>query len=158
MSTDYTFYNLLHYFWFVLFLFRIQHGLGQFNLGDSQSYHLIYEPNSYCLKVVITQVTKELDLQLQIRGFKLFLELMAYLEDSIHSIMKLYIPSAELPVLHVVCPLCDTANPHIILENARNISLNFPLLCCAEKGAPEALLRSSYLPFGDTLTHQEFSK
>ena len=108
--------------------------------------------------MVITQVEKELDLQLQIRAFKLFLELMAYLEDSIHLVTNLYTPSAELPVLHVVCPLCDATNPHIMLEHARNISLNLPSLCCAEKGAPKALPRSSYLPLGDTLTHQELSE
>ena len=141
-----------------MYIRRIQHGLGQFSLGDFQSYHLIYESNNYCLKVIVTQLNIKLDLQQQVASFELFLDLMIYLEDSIHSVMNLYIPSAVLPVLRVFCPLCDVTTPHIMLESARKISHVLPPLCCAVKGAPEPLSRSSYLPFGDALADQEFSK
>ena len=138
--------------------FRIQHGLGQFSLGDFQSYHLIYESNNYCLKVIVTQTENKLDPQQQMASFKLFLDLMIYLEDSIHLVLNLYIPSAKFPVLHVCCCLCDVATPHIMLKNARKISPSLPRLCCAMKGAPKPLPRSSYLPFGDALAKQEISK
>ena len=83
---------------------------------------------------------------------------MEHLEDSIHSVMNLYIPSAEFPVLHVACRLCDVATPHVVLRSTAEISLNLPPLCCAEKGGSVVLPRSHYLPFGDTLTYETFSK
>ena len=140
------------------FYLRIQHGLGQFHLGDSQNYHLIYEANKYCLKVIVTQLNTTLSLQEQATSFKLFLELMTYLEKSIHSVINLYIPSTKLPVLYVVCPLCDVTTPHVLLECAGRISLNLPSLCCAEKDKLEKIPRSSYLPFSDALTYEAFSK
>ena len=118
----------------------------------------MYEANKYCLKVIITQLNKTMDLQEQVTSFKLFLELMIHLEDSVHSVMNLYIPSARLPVLYVHCPLCEVSTPHILLESVRKISLNLPSLCCAEKDVPKMLPRSHYLPFGNTLTYEAFSK
>ena len=108
--------------------------------------------------MIVTQLKKCLDKQQQLTSFKLFLEMMNYLENSIHSVMKLYIPSAELPVLHVACPLCDDGTPHVMLDGAAKISPALPSLCCAVKGATKVLPRSSYLPFGDSLTQQDFSK
>ena len=140
------------------FYLRIQHGLGQFHLGDSQNYHLIYEANNYCLKVIVTQLNKVLSPQQQATSFELFLELMIYLEESIHSVINLYIPSTKLPLLYVVCPLCDVTTPHILLESARKISLNLPSLCCGEKDKPVIIPQSSYLPFSDTLTYEAYSK
>ena len=81
---------------------------------------------------------------------------MIYLEDSIHSVMNLYIPSAKLPMLHVDCRFCDVTTPHVMLKHARNISFKLPPLCCDIKGAPRALPRKYYLPFGDTLTYKDF--
>ena len=150
----YNFYTVL----IVCFCSRIQHGFGQFHLGASQNYYIIYEAKKYCLKVIVTQLVKTPDLQEQITSFKLFLELMEYLEDSIHSVMNLYIPSADFPVLHVACHLCDVATPHIMLGSTAELSLNFPPLCCAEMGSSVVLRRSHYLPFGDTLTYETFSK
>ena len=128
-------------------------------MGGFQSYHLMYEATSYCLKVIITQLGKP-DAQQQMISFNLFMEVMDYLESSIHSVMKLYIPSAELPKLYLACPLCDVAaTPHIPLECTKKISPSMPPLCCANKGVPEVLLlRSSYLPYGDSLTKENFSK
>ena len=108
--------------------------------------------------MIITQTKNKLDPEQQIASFKLFLDLMIYLEDSIHSVMNLYIPSAKLPVLHVCCCLCDVATPHIMLKGARNIFPSLPQLCCAMKSAPKPLPRSSYLPFGDALAKQDISK
>ena len=139
-------------------LIRIQHGLGQFSLDKIPSYYLLYEPDCHCLKVILTQPTGTLDPSAQIRAFKLFLDLMIHLEESIHSVMDLYIPSAQRPVLHVGCPLCDATNPHLRLGSSDRISLDLPPICCAEKGDAEELPRLSYLPFSDTLTHKEFSK
>lgn len=140
-------------------MFRIQHGFGHFHLGASQSYYIIYESNHYSLKVIVAQLKTTLDLQGKITSYELFLELMEYLEDCIHSVMNLYIPSAEFPVLHVACRLCEVATPHIIIKGATKISLNLPSLCCAnKKGALSVLPRSHYLPFGDTLTYEIFSK
>ena len=142
-----------------MFLLRIQHGYGQFNLGDFQSYSILYESDNYCLKVIVTQLKETSDVKVKITSFKLFCKLMVDLEDSIHSVMSLYIPSAELPVLYVACPLCDNAtNPHILLGHARKISLKIPPLYCAEKDEPKPLPPLSYLPFGDTLTYEEYSK
>ena len=108
--------------------------------------------------MIVTQLNKKLNPQEQAASFELFLELMTYLERSIHSVINLYIPSTKLPVLYVVCPLCDVTTPHIKLEWVRKISLNHPSLCCAEKDMPVIIPRSSYLPFGDTLTYEDFSK
>ena len=108
--------------------------------------------------MIITQLKVTLNLQEQITSFELFLELMECLEDSIHSVMNLYIPSDELPVLHVACRLCNTATPHVMLGNTTKISLNLPSLCCAKKGVSVVLPRPHYLPFGDKLTYETFSK
>ena len=108
--------------------------------------------------MIVTQLKITLDLQEQMTSFKLFLELMIHLEDSIHSVMNLYIPSAKLPVLHVACRLCDAVTPHVMLGNTTKISLNLSPLCCAEKGVSVVLPRSHYLPFGNTLTYEAFSK
>ena len=108
--------------------------------------------------MIVTQLKITLDLQEKVQSYELFLKLMEYLEDSIHSVMNLYIPSAEFPALHVACRLCDAATPHIMIKGATKISLNLPPLCCGEKDDLLVLPRSHYLPFGDTLTYETFSK
>ena len=138
--------------------FRIQHGLGQFSLGNLQSYCLIYEPNQCTLKVCITQLEKNINKKEQKKAFILFKKLMLCLEESIHSVIKLYLPSTKPPVLHVFCPeCCDTAQPHIMLEQAAEISLNLRTLYCTKTGLHQRLLRTSYLPFGDELGDIELS-
>ena len=83
---------------------------------------------------------------------------MLYLEESIHSVIKLYLPSTKPPVLHVFCPkCCDTANPHIMLEQAAEISQNLRTLYCTKSGIHQELPRTSYLPFGDELYDVELS-
>ena len=108
--------------------------------------------------MIVTQLKIMLDLQEKVQSYELFLKLMEYLEDSIHSVMNLYIPSAKFPALHVACRLCDAATPHIMIKGATKISLNLPPLCCGEKDDLLVLPRSHYLPFGDTLTYETFSK
>ena len=141
-----------------LICFRIQHGLGQFSLGDLQSYCLIYEPTDFILKVCITQLKKKVNKKKQSKAFILFVELMLYLEESIHSVIKLYLPCTKPPVLHVFCPKCNnTASPHIMLEQAAEISLNLRTLYCTKTGLHQELLRTSYLPFSDELCDVELS-
>ena len=135
-------------------LFRIQHGLGQFNLGSLQSYCLIYEPNDFTLKVCITQLEKNVNKESQRKAFNLFVELMSYLEESIHSVIKLYLPSTKPPVLHVFCPICNIASPHIMLRQVAKISLNLNLFC-TKTGPHLKLPQTSYLPFGDELNDDE---
>lgn len=124
-------------------------------MDEIQSYRLIYEGNNSQLKVVITQLDKNLNLKMQIKGLKAFLGLMKCLESSIFSVMDLYIPSAVKPVLHVSCPICNTNDPHIMLDHVSNIPLQRRLFC-AEKGLQKILSRKSYIPFGDTLDYETF--
>ena len=77
---------------------------------------------------------------------------MLYLEESMNSVIKLYLPSTTPPVLHVCCPHCDTTNPHIKLGQATEISLNLRTLYCTETGHYLELPRTSYLPFGNELS------
>ena len=135
----------------LIVLFRIQHGLGQFNLGNLQSYSLIYEPNHCTLKLCVTQLKKNVNKEKQRKAFTLFVELMLYLEESIYSVIKLYLPSTKPPVLHVFCRRCHTAKPHIKLGQATKISLNLQTLYCTETSDYLELPRTSYLPFGNEL-------
>ncbi|XP_065902901.1 uncharacterized protein [Dysidea avara] len=136
-------------------IFRIQYGFGQFSLGNSQIYSLLYEPNSFRVTIIVSQQHKNLHREKQKEAFKLFVELMVYLEESIISVMDLYIPSTKYPILHVCCPICGNPDPHIMVKHAAKISLDLPPLFCAKQGLPKELQPSSYLPFGDTLTVQE---
>ena len=127
-------------------------------MGDLQSYCLIYEPNEFTLKVCITQLKRNVKKKRQSKAFILFVELMLYLEESIHSVITLYLPSTKPPVLHVFCPkCCDTASPHIMLEQAAEISQNLRTLYCTKSGIHQELPRTSYLPFGDELCDIELS-
>ena len=126
-------------------------------MGNVQSYCLIYEPNDFTLKVCITQLEKDIDKESQRKAFNLFVEFMFYLEESIHSVIKLYLPSTKPPVLHVSCPHCnDTAPPHIMLRQVTKICLNLPVLFCTNTNQHLKLPRTSYLPFGDVLSEYEF--
>ena len=158
-SSTHTYYSIFSLLFTLLsvtdFIYRIQYGFGQFSLGDIQSYYLLFEPNSYGLKIVVIQEQKNICLQKQQEAFRLFIELMVYLEESIFSVMDLYIPSTTYPVLHVCCPICDNPDPHIMLEHASRISLSLPPLFCAQQGPRKILNPSSYLPFGDTLKQQD---
>ena len=138
-------------------LFRIQYGLGQFSLDNLHSYCLIYEPKNYTLKVCITQLDKNINKECQRKAFALFVELMLYLEHSIHSVMKLYLPCTKLPVLHVFCPKCDNTTPHIMLGSVTKISSNMPSLFCIKNALHLKLPRTSYLPFGDELNDDELN-
>ena len=115
---------------------------------------MIYQGSKACLKIVITQLDNSLQINMQSKALKTFLELMKYLETSIFSVMDLYIPSAMKPVLHVSCPICNNDNPHIMLERVCKIPLEDRLFC-GEKGL-QILPRKSYLPFGDTLDYETF--
>ena len=77
--------------------------------------------------------------------------MMLYLEQSIHSVMKLYLPCTKPPVLHVFCTKCDYASPHIMLGSATKISLKLQNQFCTKTGLHLELPRASYLPFGDEL-------
>ena len=144
---------------FLYCLHRIQYGCGHFRLGNLQTYCLLYEPNNFSLKVVVTQLEKQPAHKVkQKEAIKLFFQLMAHLEGSIQSVMKLYIPSAEHPVLHVCCPICVTPIPHIKVGCAKNISSNLSPLLCTREGQQQILPPTSYLPFGDTLEQQEVGK
>ena len=134
-----------------LIFFRIQYGLGQFRLDNLHSYCLIYEPNNYTLKVCITQLDKDINKEGQRKALTLFVELMLYLEQSIHSVVKLYLPCTKPPVLHVFCTKCDDTSPHIMLGSTTKISLNLPSLFCIKTPQHLKLPRTSYLPFGDEL-------
>lgn len=79
---------------------------------------------------------------------------MLCLEESIYSIISLYLPCTKLPVLHIFCPKCCDTTPHIMVEKAQNISLNIPAKVCTKTGQYLKLLRSSYLPFGDELNDE----
>lgn len=140
-------YSYLH-----LFLIRIQHGLCQFSLGILQSYCLIYEPNDFTLKVCITQLKKNISKEKQRKAFILFVELMLYLEESIRSVIKLYLPSTTPPFLHVFCSKCSTPSPHIMLKQASEISVNLQDLYCRISDPQLELPRMSYLPFGNELS------
>ena len=131
--------------------YRIQYGFGQFSLGDNQAYFLSYEPNNFCLKIIVSQFKKISQTEKQLEAFKLFVSLMIYIERSLLSVMGSYLPSAKPPVLHVCCPLCDNPNPHVIIELDEVCSLSIPTLVCAQKGLQKVLPPSSYLPFGDAL-------
>ena len=139
------------YICLLLICFRIQHGLGQFSLGNLQSYCLIYEPNDFTLKVCITQLKRNVNKEKQRKAFILFVELMCYLQESINSVIKLYLPSTKPPFLHVFCPKCNTPSPHIMLEQATEISLNLRVLFCRISNPELELPRESYLPFGSEL-------
>ena len=118
-------------------------------MGKLQSYCLIYEPN---LKLCITQLEKNVNKESQRNAFLLFVELMNYLKKSIHSVIKLYLPSTKPPVLHVLCPYCNaTADPHIMLKE---VTLN-SRLHCTKTGPHLKLPPRSYLPFGDELSDDE---
>ena len=144
---------------FLYCLHRIQYGCGHFRLGNLQTYCLLYEPNNFSLKVVVTQLEKQPAHKVkQKEAIKLFFQLMAHLEGSTQSVMKLYIPSAEHPVLHVCCPICVTPIPHIKVGCAKNISSNLSPLLCTREGQQQILPPTSYLPFGDTLEQQEVGK
>ena len=80
---------------------------------------------------------------------------MLYLEESICSVIKLYLPATKPPALHVFCPICDAVNPHIMLGQATKISLNYPILFCTKTGPQLKLPRTSYLPFGDKLKDEK---
>ena len=80
---------------------------------------------------------------------------MLYLEESIHSVIKLYLPCTKPPVLHVCCPKCSDTNPHIMLQQVSKISLNLPILFCNKTGKHVILPRTSYLPFGDELDDEQ---
>lgn len=136
-------------------LSRIQYGLGQFSLDNLHSYCIIYEPNNYTLKVCVTQLDKSIYKEGQRKAFALFVELMHYLEQSISSVMKLYLPCTKPPVLHVFCTKCDDTSPHIMLGSATKISLNLSSLFCTKTGLHLKLLRTSYLPFGDELNDDD---
>ena len=123
-------------------------------MGNLQSYRLIYEPIDFTLKVCISQMKKNVNKERQKKAFILFVELMLYLEESIHSVIKLYLPSTKPPVLHVFCPECNIASPHIMLEQATKISLDLDLFC--NKTGPDLQLpKTSYLPFGDEFSDDE---
>ena len=94
----------------------------------------------------------------QRKALNVFFQLMVYLEESIFSVMDLYIPSAKRPVLHVGCPFCDNPNPHILLEHASKISLSLPSLLCTQGTREEILPKTSYLPFGDILKEKDIGK
>ena len=110
------------------------------------------------MTIIVSQQHKNLHREKQREAFKLFVELMVYLEESIFSVMDLYIPSTKYPILHVCCPICDNPDPHIMVKHAAKISFDLPPLFCAKQGLPKELQPSSYLPFGDTLTVQEVGK
>ena len=100
---------------------------------------------------------KSINKESQRKAFTLFVELMLYLEQSIHSVIKLYLPCTKPPVLHVFCPKCDDTSPHIILGSATKISLSLQNLCCAKTGLDLKLPSTSYLPFGDELNDDNLS-
>jgi len=127
-------------------------------LADSQTYSLLYEPNSFRLIIIITQLQKKLSIEKQRQAFQLFVELMIQLEGSLFSVMDFYVPSTKHPILHVCCPVCDYPDPHIKIEHADKISLDLPPLFCTTQRLPKELQPSSYLPFGDSLTLQGFGK
>ena len=105
----------------------------------------------------ITQLEKDINKESRRKAFNLFVELMSYLEESIHSVIKLYLPSTKPPVLHVSCPHCnDTAPPHIMLRQVTEICLNLRVLFCTNTNQPLKLTRTSYLPFGDVLSEYKF--
>ena len=135
--------------------FRIQHGLGQFSLNNLQSYCLIYEPHNFTLKLCITQLDKTLSKENKRRAFDSFIELMQYLEESINSVIKLYLPCTKPPVLHVFCTECSDTNPHIMLKQVSRISLSLPILFCTKTGKHLKIPRTSYLPFGDELDDEQ---
>lgn len=77
---------------------------------------------------------------------------MLYLEESIHSVIKLYLPSTTPPFLHVFCSKCSTPSPHIMLKQASEISVNLQDLYCRISDPQLELPRMSYLPFGNELS------
>ena len=83
------------------------------------------------------------------------MQLMQYLEQSIHSVINLYLPCTEPPVLHVFCTECSDTNPHIMLQQVSRISLNLPILSCNKTGKHLKLPRTAYLPFGDELDDKQ---
>ena len=80
---------------------------------------------------------------------------MQCLEESIQSVIKLYLPSTKPPVLHVFCTECSDNNPHIMLKQVSKISLNLPNLYCSKTGKHLTLTRTSYLPFGHELDDEQ---
>ena len=149
---------MYHFCVFIVHLsmyYRIQHGFGQFSLSNLQSYCLIYEPSNYILKVCITQLDKTISKESKRKAFDSFKELMLYLEESIHSVIKLYLPCTKPPVLHVFCTECGNTSPHIMLKQATEISLNLESLFCTKTDQHLKLPRTLYLPFGEELDGEE---
>ena len=142
----------------ISFFCRVQYGLGHFRLGDIQTYHLLYEPHNVCLKIVVVQLEKNPPVEKQGEAFSLFLQLMFCLEESIFSVIDLYIPCTKYPLLHVGCPFCNNPNPHIMVEHASRISLSLPSLLCTQGAHQKILPKRSYLPFGDTLKKKHVGK
>ena len=136
---------------FFLVCTRIQYGHGHFRLGDIQTYDLLYEPQNFCLKLAVVQLDKNPPVEKQRKAFNAFFQLIVYLEESIFSVMDLYLPSAKCPVLHVGCPFCDNPKPHIMVERVSKISLSLPSLLCTQGAQEKILPKTSYLPFGDFL-------
>ena len=118
-------------------------------MDSLHSYCFIYEPNNYTLKVCITQLDKDITKEAKRRAFILFTEMMLYVEQSIHSVIELYLPSTKPPILHVYCPQCGDANPHIMLGRTTNVSLTMKQLFCTKTVPQFKLPRHYYLPFGD---------
>ena len=83
------------------------------------------------------------------------MQLMLYLEQSIRSVINLYLPCTEPPVLHVFCTECSDTNPHIMLQQVSRISLNLPILSCNKTAKHLKLPRTAYLPFGDELDDEQ---
>ena len=80
---------------------------------------------------------------------------MQCLEESVQSVIKLYLPCTKPPVLHVFCTECSDNSPHIMLKQVSKISLNLPNLYCNKTSKHLTLPRTSYLPFGDELDDEQ---
>ena len=126
-------------------------------MGGLHSYCLIYENSNSTLKVCITQLDKDIGEQTKRKACALFIEMMLYLEKSIHSVIESYLPSTKPPILHVHCPKCGDKNPHIMLDKTTNISSNMERLFCAKTVPQFKLPPESYLPFGDEFHDTEQS-
>ena len=124
-------------------------------MGGLHSCCLMYENSDSTLKVCITQLDKDVDEQAKRKACTLFIEMMQYVEKSIHSVIGLYLPSTKPPILHVYCPKCGDKSPHIMLDGATNISLNMERLFCTKTVPQFKLPRESYLPFGGEFNDTE---
>ena len=125
----------------------IEYGFGQFSLTEFQTYRIVYDSKANQIKLIVSQKKSCLEnKELYFSLLTSFKELLLNLEQTLHKLMILYLPSSTRPSRHVSCPYCSTDDPpHIeYMEEAMHLS------CCKTPSVLE-LPNARYIPCGINL-------